>query len=212
MGLMARTLAGALASASAIPGTARIGPMEVMGFDGQMTTAVAVWIASSTPGAGNAVSEELLKAEPASGREDAGGHGGVRRGKDPAPHAERPADRVRDLGETLSRFEAFGPEEMGSEVPVPQVEPRLAAEGRHGGETAEGVVPDSPALRLVEKAGEGVGHGVEIRGDVKAPDARVVAGIADHRDLLGRNDGGEPSEELGGSGAAGERNYHAEAG
>ena len=40
-----------------IPGTARIGPMLMIGFEGQKTIAEAVRIAASTPGAGRACSE-----------------------------------------------------------------------------------------------------------------------------------------------------------
>ena len=39
-------------SASAIPGTARIGPTETTGLDGAISTRSAPAIASSTPGAG----------------------------------------------------------------------------------------------------------------------------------------------------------------
>src|SRR5262249_2938065 len=42
------------ASASAMPGTATIGPIDVTGFDGHTTTTSASRIASSTPGAGRA--------------------------------------------------------------------------------------------------------------------------------------------------------------
>src|SRR5262249_32680071 len=52
IGLTATTGAGVAASASAIPGTARIGPTDVMGFDGHTTISSAPRIASTTPGAG----------------------------------------------------------------------------------------------------------------------------------------------------------------
>src|SRR3990170_316768 len=119
---------------------------------------------------------------------------------------ESDAGRIRLLTPSALRIESVTSVRLR---PVPQVEPRLAAEGRHGGETAEGVVPDSPALRLVEEAGEGVRHGVEIRGNAESPDDGVIPRIDDHRALLRRNDRGEPSEELGGSGAARQCHYHA---
>src|SRR5439155_10584 len=54
IGLAATTRARAPVSASAMPGTARTGPTDVTGFDGQTTTTSASQIASRTPGAGRA--------------------------------------------------------------------------------------------------------------------------------------------------------------
>src|SRR5438046_7497106 len=54
IGLTPTTRALVPASASATPGTARIGPTDVTGFDGQIITTSASRIASSTPGAGRA--------------------------------------------------------------------------------------------------------------------------------------------------------------
>ena len=51
-GETATTGASVARSASAIPPTARIGPIEITGFDGPITTALALAIASSTSGDG----------------------------------------------------------------------------------------------------------------------------------------------------------------
>ena len=51
-GLTATTGAAAARSASRIPGTARIGPIEITGFEGPITIASAPAIASSTSGVG----------------------------------------------------------------------------------------------------------------------------------------------------------------
>ena len=50
MGLTAITRSRRATSASRTPGTARIGPIEITGFDGQITMVSAVRSASSTPG------------------------------------------------------------------------------------------------------------------------------------------------------------------
>ena len=55
-GLTATTRSRAATSASRTPGTARIGPIESTGLAGQITIVSAPSIASSTPGAGRAVS------------------------------------------------------------------------------------------------------------------------------------------------------------
>src|SRR5207302_396834 len=55
IGLIASTTAVVSWSASRMPGTERIGPIEVIGLDGQTMTTSAVRIASRTPGAGVAV-------------------------------------------------------------------------------------------------------------------------------------------------------------
>src|SRR4029453_17982462 len=52
IGLTPTTDADVDASTSAMPAIARIGPMEVTGFDGHTTTRSAPTIASRTPGAG----------------------------------------------------------------------------------------------------------------------------------------------------------------
>src|SRR6267142_2028323 len=54
MGLTPTTDARVAPRAPATPGTARIGPTEVTGLEGQTTTRSASWIAASTPGAGRA--------------------------------------------------------------------------------------------------------------------------------------------------------------
>ena len=46
------------------PGTARTGPIDTMGFDGQITTASAPAMASSTPGAGRADSAPVEADAP----------------------------------------------------------------------------------------------------------------------------------------------------
>ena len=50
IGETATTSARRSASASASPGTARMGPIDTMGFDGHTTTRSAAAMASSTPG------------------------------------------------------------------------------------------------------------------------------------------------------------------
>jgi len=55
IGLTATTGAAVARSASTMPGTARIGPTEVTGFDGQTTMTSAARIDSTTPGAGRAL-------------------------------------------------------------------------------------------------------------------------------------------------------------
>ena len=55
------------------------------------------------------------------------------------------------------------------------------------------------------QAGERVGDGVEIGGDVQAPDLGVVAGVADDGELArDRHSGARPRKQLGGAGAPGE--------
>src|SRR5712691_2736488 len=54
IGLTPMTGARVSPSAATIPGTAKMGPMDVTGFDGQTTTRSAPAIASRTPGAGRA--------------------------------------------------------------------------------------------------------------------------------------------------------------
>src|SRR5258706_175792 len=98
--------------------------------------------------------------------------------------------------------ERIGPIDV---IAVAQVEPRVGAVCRHRAEALERLVDEPPAAHDVELPGERVGHGVEIGRDVESPDLRVVAGVADDGEVTRGDERREASQQLGGAGAAGER-------
>ena len=93
--------------------------------------------------------------------------------------------------------EEAGAMQMRGEVAIAQAEPAGLAEARHLLEGVEGLAAQPPALPLVDEAGERVADGVEIGGDVQAPELGVVAGIADDGERGGREQRRQPPQELG---------------
>ena len=106
-------------SASMMPGTARMGPMLVMGLLGASSTTVADRMASVTPGAGSALfgsgeangidrilipalHEIFFEAQFADRRVDPGFHAGVAHGKDPGLHAHLGSDGSGNFSQSFA--------------------------------------------------------------------------------------------------------------
>ena len=215
-----------------MPGTARIGPIEITGFDGQITIVSAVRSASSTPGAGRAVSAPskrtdddrrlgALADEPLLHRELVGRGRRARatvmrvrtrssvigRRRTSRPHA-RVISAVTSES-VRARAQALRAEEVGREVLVAEAEPRGHVVAGERVERRERLAFEAPALRGVRRAGERVGDGVEVGGDVQPVELVVVAGVDDGDDVARRHDAHEPGEEPGGADTTGERCEHA---
>ena len=75
-------------------------------------------------------------------------------------------------------------------------------------ERGEGLAFEAPALGDVRRAGERVGDGVEVGGDVQPVELVVVAGVDDGDDLARRHGAHEPGEETSGADTTGERYEH----
>jgi hypothetical protein len=67
IGLTPTTRSRRRRSTSRTPGTARTGPIEITGFDGQISTVAAASSASSTPGAGRAASAPSKRTDTTGG-------------------------------------------------------------------------------------------------------------------------------------------------
>ena len=136
---------GASRSASRIPARARIGPIEITGFDGPITTARALAIASSTSGVAAAAAapahldaldrparpladHELLEAEPRAARRGRACARARRSAAAPAPRTPS----ARQLGDRLGQPRALGQPpralQADREVAVAEVEPDVVAE------------------------------------------------------------------------------------
>ena len=216
IGLTPTTRRARRASASTMPGTARIGPTEVTGFDGHTTTRSASASASSTPGAGRApaapvvldgddvaerlVAHEVLlegqRAPRGSGRSVRTGSSliGRMRAATPKPRGEPRGHRRQRLALAQRRA-------CGSRCVARSRSPRLnhvgAAERGHRLQAVERLVRAAPAARDVEQAGQRVGHGVEVGRDVQPPDLGVVAGVADDGEVArGRDRPARPRSSL----------------
>ena len=115
---------------SVMPGTARIGPIDTIGFDGPMTTSSAASTAATTSAVGAAVldaaepdfanlgrlvamHEVLLELEPAVVGQDLGAHLGVRHRQDRGGHPDPCLELARDAGRPPSP-RAAGPFATGA--------------------------------------------------------------------------------------------------
>ena len=213
--------ARAAASSSAMPGTARIGPIETIGFEGPITMTSAAWIAAATaggrPGGLDAVEADLadvgrlaqsdevvLEVEPAVVGADLGAHRLV-------GHRQ---DRRRDAAGALqvehrSVSVAPGPQpraarDVGREVVVAEAEPRLLAVLGQGVDDGPGLAGHAPAALVVERAGEHVEDRVVVGHHEQAVPFDVVAGVDDDRRVAIGECQLEPVRQLRATGPAGE--------
>jgi hypothetical protein len=93
-------------------------------------------------------------------------------------HAEVSRDLRRDLRERPSLAQEAGAVQVRGEVTVTQIEPRRFAEADDLSERAEALAAEPPAPVFVDPAAQRVANGVEVGGDVKPPDQRIVARVA----------------------------------
>jgi hypothetical protein len=199
--------------------SARIGPIDTTGLEGQITTASARAIAASAPGAeadrfdvvpGAATDPVLLEVEvhlpsrrdhvepglhPSIGhRED--------RGLDPEPFGDPRGHR----GEREPVRERACAEQMGPEVKVAQPEPgRLGVQGAELLGRPERLVAPAPSALALEDVAEPVDDRVEVRAHPEAVDVEVIAGVHDRRDVRRRKGAHETAQELPRADTAGER-------
>ena len=211
-------------SASRIPGSARIGPIEMTGFDGPTITVSAPAIAASA---------SCVGAAAAAPRNSTSAIGPAARSRIMnswnAPQRPRTLIQVRtgssligstvagtpsatphvvgDLRQRLARREPAGAGEAEAEIAVAEVEPDVLAELPHRLHHGEGVVAQAPAA-LVDPVGQPERDEVGIGGDVGAVDLDVVAGVGDHREL-GAGHVQQAARELGAAGPAGEQDDRA---
>ena len=166
-GLTATTGAGAAAIASRIPGTARIGPIEITGFEGPTITTSALGDRRQHLGGRARVGDPLeldasIGASPwsrirnsCSPRQPAGVRTRVRtrllaHRQDRARDAERARDLRLGGGQGAALGDEVGPVEAGGEVAVGEPEPAGRAELLEALVDGEGVVADAPAALLVD--------------------------------------------------------------
>ena len=183
----------------------------------------AAAIASSTPGAGRAAAmpgfsnaqrfaagavagPPLLEVDRLVGQHDLGVDLGV--GHREHHGAERPARGQPGDGLAHGRAGAQpgGAGDVRAEVEVAELEP-LPSDAPRSELTrdAERVIRSSPALGEVLDAREGVEHRVDVGLDAQAGDPPVVAGVADHGELVAGCERGPQSEgEVGPADPSGE--------
>jgi hypothetical protein len=219
MGLTATTTAAVSINASLMPGTARIGPTDVMGLDGHTITASAARMASTTPGGGasrirarvahlahvhlgSIADEILLKVEPAIGPEDARPHRLIRHRQHGGLHAEPVRDRAGHLGQHPSLAEEARSVQMRGQIAIAEIEPRRFAKARHPTKGVKRLVGQPPAACEVDHAGERVADRVEVGRNVEPPDLRVVARVDDDGQIARVEELGEPPHQLRGARAA----------
>ncbi len=197
-----------------MPGTARIGPIEMTGLLGHTSTVSASAMASSTPGAGRA-SAAPSKRTPTTGGSQcsrtnhscmASSPSGVvmrvatrssvigsRRG----PSSQAAVTRaVASLSVAPSR-EQPGAEEVRGEVLVAESEPRVLAVAGEGVDGGEGLAREAPAGVGVLGPGERVGDRVEVGAHVETVEPVVVGGVHDDGDVGRVDDLHQTAQEPG---------------
>ena len=109
----------------------------------------------------------------------------VRRRENRRLDAERAGQPAGDRRERLTLAQPLRPDEMQPEIPVAELEPRLATEIADRLEGVPGLVGSPPASFLVVQVGERVEDRVEVGRDVEAEHLEVVADVPDHRHARG---------------------------
>ena len=218
-GETATTGAGAARSASARPGTARIGRIEITGFDGPTTIARAAAIASSaaagglaastpsysTPSTGPAPRSRIMNSWKSTHRPRARTRvrtGASAIGSTRAPTPSARAELGQRLGQRRALAQPLGPAQPDREIAVAEVEPHVDAELAQLVHRVEGVVAQAPAA-LVDAVGEPERDEVGVGRDVGPVHLDVVGGVDDDDEVLA-HDVEQPARELRAAGAAGQ--------
>ena len=109
---------------------------------------------------------------------------------------ERGRDPGGDARQLLAGAQRLRAHEVQAEVAVAELEPRLVvAELLRRLQGVPGLAAPAPAALLVVKVGERVEQAVEVGRDVEAEHLGVVADVADHGHLIGRNEVDETAHE-----------------
>ena len=208
--------------ASRTPGTARIGPIEITGFDGPITISVRTLerfehLDGRTrgldaaqldvlDGPGRALADhELLERVPGPARLHVRPDGLVAHRQHLRSYGERRAGLVDRLGQPGALGEPAGAAHAQREVSVAEVEPDVVAQLAQAVHHVEGVAGQAPAA-LVDAVGEPEGDEVGVGRDVRAVDLDVVRGVGDDDELAGLVE--EAARELGSARPAREQDYH----
>ena len=226
-GLTATTGRGRRPAPRACPATARIGPIEMTGLLGPMTTASASAIASATSGVIVACSAPRTSIRPTSGRRalppradhpllerrpvDPGADGLVAHRQHAGGDAERRAQRVERLRQPLAGAQ---PRARRSRQISRSSSPRLnqtSSPRARSRSMAWNVSPSRPQPRASMRSASQNSDQVRVGGDVGAVDLDVVAGVG-HDDQLVADDVEHPARELRAAGAAGEDDDRSTAG
>ena len=88
------------------------------------------------------------------------------------------------------------------DIAVSETKPCLATQAFHGVHKIPRFTCQPPAGFGIGDPGQGVHHRIEIRTHTQAEMVEVVAGIHDHRQVVGRQDIRKPKGELGAADAA----------
>ena len=201
-----------------MPRTARIGPIETTGFEGQITIASADPIASSTPGAGDAAETPSKRIALTSSRAPRRTQYSWKCRSSSCPSATTSSlvstrssvigrivtsisNRAAIARGHLRQGQAVGqrscPEQVRRQVEVAEPEPRgVAIEGRELLGRSEGLVAPAPPALPVERVAEPIRDRIEVGTHPEPVDVDVVAGVHDRRDVDRRHGADEPAQEL----------------
>ncbi len=152
--------------------------------------------------------EVLLEADlVAVGQGHHRGHPVLGHGKQRRLEAPPGGDARRYLGKAHTSGQVAGAVEVGAQVEVAQVEPRVTAVAAQRTHCLPRLACETPTGLGVVGPGERVGDRVQVRGDVQPVHDHVVAGVHHSGHLSRRHHLHQPRQKPGGTDPAGQHGY-----
>ena len=148
--------------------------------------------------------EILLKVDPALVRANARAHRVVAHRQHARPHAKPRAQIRGDRRQSLAGAQATRAFDVHSEIAIAETEPSLTAQRAKRLHERESLVATPPAKLGIGNARQRVHHGVYIGRDTKTEMLEIVAGVADDKQLVGRQHATEAERQLGAPDTAGQ--------
>src|SRR3990172_9089266 len=99
---------------------------------------------------------------------------------------------------------------MRRQILITQCKPGVVTEPAELLQNSKGIALDAPTLLRVAHARQRVDNRVDVRRDMQAVKKAVVTGVADDRQLRGIDFRGQPFDQFGAAGAAGQYDNHEE--
>src|SRR5215469_4746103 len=98
---------------------------------------------------------------------------------------------------------------MDGKIAVAGMKPDGLSQLSHSLKAEEGIALHAPATLLAQQAGQNIGDGIDVGGNVKPPPFEVVAGVDDESEFVGRDDLAQTINKFGAAGSSGEDHDHA---
>ena len=155
--------------------------------------------------------EIFLKRDFSVCRPDPGFDAFVRHWKNCRAYVQRAPDLIGYLRKFSALTEQTGADDVGREISIAEIKPDLLAEPAKLLQHDEGIIFNAPTFVAVAQSCKGIRDRIDIGSHVEPVEDTVISGIANDRKLRRIGHRGQPLDELGATGAAGEHDDHLEA-